>query len=134
MKRVDGILWPDNCVIFKGTLSRTGYGVVRVGIKSNYSFVHRLTHEIFNDHIPKDMVIDHLCRNRNCINPKHLRSVTQAQNTLENSMGPAALNKRKTHCKNAHEFTDKNTRVYKNHRHCRECHRLYEIKRRALWK
>lgn len=63
------------------TASKTtgGYGAYWNGV-----FVmkaHRFSYELANGAIPAGMVIDHICRNAGCVNPDHLRAVTQGQNT-----------------------------------------------------
>ena len=42
---------------------------------------HRVTYTICYGPIPFGMVIDHMCRNPRCINPRHLQAVTQRENT-----------------------------------------------------
>lgn len=87
--------------------------------------LHRVFYETFNKAVGTDMVIDHLCRNRSCVNPKHLEEVTIKENILRGK-GIAANNNRKTHCKEGHEFNNKNTYItFKNQRSCRVCHKLY---------
>lgn len=81
--------------------------------------------------IPEGMVLDHLCRNRACINPDHLEPVTQRENILRGE-GVAAKNAQKTHCKHGHQFTKENTYLYQGKRLCRECRRLHE-KAHRVW-
>jgi hypothetical protein len=94
--------------------------------------------ELFVGPIPEGLVIDHLCRNRGCINPTHMEPVTNAENVLRGE-GPTAVNARKTHCKRGHPFDDVNTYVYAKGRACRMCHQLRqraaagdEVAQRAL--
>lgn len=118
-----------------------GYGYMTVSGKQRPA--HRLAFEAAYTKIPKDLVIDHKCRNRGCVNPEHLRIVTPKQNALENNSGKSAENIVKTHCVNGHEFTPANTIVKwrdARHRHmrrvCRTCQReswkLYMRRKRGL--
>ena len=43
---------------------------------------HRFAYELLVGPIPKRMVLDHLCRRRNYLNPEHLEAVTDAENVL----------------------------------------------------
>lgn len=84
---------------------------------------HRWSYEFFCVDIPEGLDIDHLCRNRACVNPWHMDPVPAGVNVLR-GVGPAAINARKTHCVRGHEFTEANT--YRapgnpNSRHCRAC-------------
>lgn len=102
--------------------NEAGYGVMQVnGISKR---AHREIYERVIGTIPDDMVLDHLCRNRSCVNPLHLEPVTLEENILR-GMGPPAVNARKTHCANGHAFTAENTRILRGkERECRECARV----------
>jgi HNH endonuclease len=58
---------------------KTGYGVTRV--KRHDYLAHRWYYEQAKGPIPAGLQIDHLCRNRNCVNPAHMEPVTPMENT-----------------------------------------------------
>ena len=94
--------------------------------KTEY-LAHRVSFSIFKN-LSNLLVVDHICRNKSCINPDHLRQVTMVVNALENSVSIMALNKLKTHGNCGHEFTKENTILMKNSqgrktivRKCRIC-------------
>lgn len=87
------------------------------------AYAHRVVYEAIIGPIPTGLFIDHLCRNRACVNPWHLEPVTNRVNILRGQTVMAA-NATKTHCAHGHEFTTENTirsgpdgRL----RHCRSC-------------
>jgi hypothetical protein len=108
-----------------GKLS-SGYGSFRTGNRAHVA--HRYAYEALIGPIPDGLQLDHLCRNRSCVNPDHLEVVTQRVN-LARGVSPPAINARKTHCSRGHEFTDENTyRSPDGYRGCRTCR--YETKLR----
>ena len=73
------------------------------------------------------MQLDHLCRNRKCVNPEHLEQVTHLENQIR-GIGFIAKNIRKTHCDRGHPLNGNNLRMYKTRRVCRECKNLIRRK------
>lgn len=82
---------------------------------------HVVSYEIHIGPVPEGLVLDHLCRNRKCINPAHLEPVSQQINTLRGE-GPAAKNAVKTHCLKGHPLDGSNLFISQGKRQCRECH------------
>jgi hypothetical protein len=105
------------CWEWQGRRDRDGYG------KKGNDLVHRLSYEEFYGSIPEGLTIDHLCRNRACVNPAHMEPVTREENVLRGeSFG--AQNARKTHCVHGHPFNEENTYIRSNgQRDCRACGR-----------
>ena len=108
---------PDGCWEWTGPRHKTSYG--RVNLWKNgrtYSVnAHRIVYMLLVDDVPEDMVIDHLCRNRICVNPQHHEVVTGPENTRRGAT--------KTHCKRGHKFTEGSTRIdAAGARQCRSCY------------
>lgn len=68
-----------DCWIWQGELNRNGYGTIR--IKGRRKMVHRIVYEALVGPIPPGEILDHLCRNRPCCNPKHVEPVSHGENT-----------------------------------------------------
>ena len=58
--------------------TKSGYGQLQIRNKKIYA--HRYYYEKYVSVIPKGMEIDHICHNRACVNPKHLRLATRFDN------------------------------------------------------
>lgn len=116
------------CWIFE-LLSRDGYG--RFWFKGKQMRAHRWAFEFLVGPIPDGFVLDHLCRNRACVNPDHLEPVTQRINTLRGETLPAQ-NILKLLCVRGHRLDGDNLRRdAKGRRRCRECHRINAAASRA---
>lgn len=70
----------DGCWLWMGTVDRDGYG--RLMVNRVRWGAHRLTYVAYKGPIETGMVIDHLCRVPNCVNPDHLEAVTTRENVL----------------------------------------------------
>jgi hypothetical protein len=95
----------SGCWRWTGYIGGGGYGTVmlkRQGAgKKRHVLAHRFVYSILVGPVPPDLTLDHLCRNRACVNPAHLEPVTMRVNVLR-GIGPAALNARKEYCSRGH--------------------------------
>lgn len=113
---------PNGCWVWTASqFGDSGYG--RISHNNRSRGAHRVAYELYVGPIPEGLTIDHLCRNRSCVNPAHLEAVPIGVNILRGE-NPAARNARKTHCKWGHEFTPENTgKKTGGGRRCRACAR-----------
>lgn len=125
----------EACWFWKNNLTENGYG--RFYYKGKVLLAHRWAYEFYKGPIPKELELDHLCRNRNCVNPDHLEPVSRKEN-VKRGLGPLLAKKRqedKTMCPVGHPYSEENTSVYikkngKPNRRCKICHCDREAKRR----
>lgn len=117
-----------DCLIWQSPLDKDGYGSFYFRKKNRRA--HRVSYFLHKGNIPDGMVIDHICKNRNCVAIGHLRLVTQLQNTMENSRSVGAINKMKTHCKFGHPLDKK----YGKQRYCSKCGNEKRIRLAKKWK
>ncbi len=123
----------EGCWEWIGYDGPNGYG--RVKLVGRNILAHRAVYEALVGTIPEGAELDHLCRNRRCVNPAHLEPVTRRVNVLR-GVAPAAVNAKKTHCIRGHEYTPENTRAGINRaghptRACRTCIRTVLNPRRG---
>lgn len=78
------------CWNWTASIARNGYGRFRVNPQV-FGYAHRVAYELEVGPIPEGLHIDHICHNRACVNPAHLRPVTHKQN-MENRIGASRGN------------------------------------------
>jgi hypothetical protein len=119
---------PDECWRWTGWINDAGYA--RLRLKRGALTVSRFAYELATtEPVATGVHIDHLCRNRWCVNPAHMEPVTPRENTIR-GVGLSARRAAQTHCQRGHEFTPENTyrkpgRSNRPHesRECRTCRR-----------
>lgn len=129
---------PNGCWEWMAGLYPNGYGQFWAGKQVR---AHRWSYEQARGEIPEGLQIDHLCRNKICVNPDHLEAVSQLENIRrgvpfrkpENyRFAPGARNPSarrtpfgvptKSHCVHGHEYNPENTAVNRDGTvYCRTC-------------
>jgi len=124
IERFHALCTPDpnsGCWLWIGHIQKAGYGTFAPAGRT--ILAHRYAYEILVGPVPLGLDLDHLCRVRRCVNPKHLEPVTRLVNVQRGLIGTA------TCCRNGHPYTD----VYvtsQGTRICRICRRKTDAARR----
>ena len=118
------------CWEWKGAPLQTS-GYCRLKMQGRSVMAHRAVFEALIGPIPIGLQIDHLCRNRRCVNPAHLEVVTASENQRRGT-SPASRNAVKTHCEHGHPLSGNNLFVRRDgRRRCRTCERVSQQRLRS---
>jgi hypothetical protein len=112
----------DGCWIWNGTVNKFGYGQFGIHVDGKWKprGAHRIAYELSKGPIPEGLQLDHLCRNRRCVNPSHLEPVSNRENSIR-GMAPAMQVYRTNVCLRGHK-DDFHVRA-NGKRYCLECAR-----------
>lgn len=120
------------CWIWMRSTFRSGYGAFHPK-HGQTVLAHRYSWELQVGPIPDGHVLDHLCRNRACVNPAHLEPVSNTEN-LRRGKGYRLRNGMDDSCINGHAYTPDNTYINPNDNtdmRCRACSRDRDRRRAA---
>jgi hypothetical protein len=109
------------CWIWNGSRTPAGYGNMNLG-NGKYGHAHRVTYEHHHGPIPDGLVLDHLCRVRECVNPSHLEAVTEREN-LRRGESPAWRSHNSGVCQRGHSLADARRHPDGRVINCRTCRR-----------
>lgn len=114
---------PDlgECWVWMGAKFENGYGAFRF-FRGGTGRAHRYAYMLLVGDIPGDLVVDHLCKRVDCVNPRHMEVVTDVENVMRGD-SPHAENARKDTCPSGHEF---DRLKGDGRRQCTKCSRQYQ--------
>lgn len=122
----------SDCHVWTGPLDKDGYGSFYLRRKNRRA--HRAAWYDMHGPIPEGLVVNHICKNRACVNAQHLQVVTAGENTLRDSTTISAINARKVHCPQGHPY-DRRYRNGKGYQRCCSiCESAKKSRLRKKWR
>lgn len=120
----------EECWEWKAGKSKPGYG--RFGVNGKNRLAHRVSYMLTVGEIPEGKVLDHLCKNKGCVNPAHLEPVDFVENVRRGTAwnpekvaimqaAGVAEKKARTHCPAGHPYLGDNLYMYRGFRACMIC-------------
>lgn len=109
------------CHVWTAALNSCGYG--SFFLDGSMRAAHRVAYEMQVGRIPDGRELDHLCRNRACVNPAHLDPVTHHENMTRSPLLRLSgqPERDRTHCPHGHPYDTSNTVLRNGKRECRTC-------------
>jgi hypothetical protein len=125
----------SGCWIWLQALNPQGYAICRLGKETK---AHRAAYRSFRGDIPDGRELHHVCRNKACVNPDHLKALTDAEHAAEEGWKYQKF-AAKEFCKNGHPRNPENLYVApksdrggnKMRRDCKVCGRIRTAKYKA---
>ena len=117
----------SGCWPWRGDKGRYGYGLAPADAEGRRTGAHRLLYQELVGPIDPELTLDHLCRNRICVNPAHMEPVSRWE-SVRRGTNHAAQGLRRSTCPRGHPYDMVDGRGW---RKCRTCRNALDRARRS---